>query len=204
MPTFWPARVLPLATPPRYDEPPPALRNGRVGPARSRVVTFDVNGHRLDALPVGGSEVYALPRLDTRVRDVDVFLGWLGRWTRAAHLGGGIASAAARVPGLGALMGAGLRRAAGGPTGRGPSAEERAGSVSVAVARTLDGVGRELSRARVEGPSPYDLTAELLAWSAAMLVTRQELSTGALGPADAFGLGALESGCADMGLRRVE
>lgn len=186
------------------DEPPPALRNGRVAPARSRVLAFDVGGERRDGLPIGGSEVFALPRLDARVRDVDVFLGWLGRWTKAAHIGGNVLATAARIPGVGSLLGAGMRRAAGGPTGQGPSASERAGSVSVAVARTLDGVGREISRARVEGPSPYDLTAELLAWAAAMLLTRQELDTGALGPADAFGLAALEAGCADVGLRRVE
>ena len=94
--------------------------------------------------------------------------------------------------------------AAGSATGEGPSKQKRSGAVSVAVARTLDGVGRELSRATVEGPSPYDLTAELLAWAAAMLVTRQETSIGALGPADAFGLDALEAGCADIGLRRVD
>ncbi len=186
------------------EEPAPALRNGLVGPARGRVLTFDVGGERLDALPIGGSEVYTLPRLDDRVRDVDVFLGWLGRWTKAAHIGGNVLATAARIPGVGSLLGAGMRRAAGGPTGQGPSASERAGSVSVAVARTLDGVGREISRARVEGPSPYDLTAELLAWAAAMLLTRQELDTGALGPADAFGLAALEAGCVDVGLRRVE
>ncbi|MBK9738245.1 MAG: saccharopine dehydrogenase NADP-binding domain-containing protein [Actinobacteria bacterium] len=184
-------------------QPPPALRNGRIGPARGGVVTFDVDDQRLDGLPVGGSEVFALPRLDDRVRDVGVYLGWMGRWTRAAHVAGGIVSAAARVPGVGSLIGSGMRRAGGSATGQGPSASERAGSVSVAVARTLDGVGRELSRARVEGPSPYDLTAELLAWGAAMLLTRQETSPGALGPADAFGLAALESGCADIGLVRV-
>ena len=52
---------------------------------------------------------------------------------------------------------------------------------------------------RLEGPSPYDLTAELLAWGAAMAATRP-VTPGAHGPVDAFGLDALERGCADMGL----
>jgi hypothetical protein len=72
------------------------------------------------------------------------------------------------------------------------------------VARTRDGVGRLLSTAQVEGPSPYDLTAELLAWGAAMLVTGHALGPGVLGPVDAFGFDALERGCADLGLRRVD
>jgi hypothetical protein len=102
------------------------------------------------------------------------------------------------------LVRAGLVRAEGSTTGQGPSAEERAGSTTVVVARALDGVGRELGAVRLEGPGPYDLTAELLAWGAAMLLTGHATSFGALGPADAFGLPALEQGCADMGLGRVD
>ncbi len=180
-----------------------AWRGGRIGAGRRHVAAFDVDGRRLDALPIGGSEHFALPRLDPRLGDVGVYLGWAGRWTRAAHVIGGGLSAAARVPGVGQVLDAAMRRAAGSATGEGPSRDERHGSRTVAVARTLDGVGREVSRVRVEGPSPYDLTAELLAWAAAMLVTGRAESTGALGPADAFGLDALVAGCADMGLRRV-
>ncbi|MDP4716077.1 MAG: hypothetical protein NWS04_09560, partial [Candidatus Nanopelagicales bacterium] len=62
-----------------------------------------------------------------------------------------------------------------------------------------DAVGRTLATIRLEGPSPYDLTAELLAWGAAMAATRP-VTPGAHGPVDAFGLDALERGCADMGL----
>ena len=138
--------------------------------------------------------------------DVGVYLGWAGRWTRAAHTGWERrVSAAARVPGVGWLVDA---RPCGGPRapppGRGPPRPSGSDSRTIAVARTLDGVGRELSRVRVEGPSPYDLTAELLAWGAAMLLTGRRQRPGALGPADAFGLDALVAGCADMGLRRVE
>ena len=183
---------------------PIALRNGRVVDVGSTVATFDVSGRRMDALAVGASEAFALPRLDPRIRDVDVYLGWFGSMSKVASLASRATSPLMRIPGLGTLMRKGMAAAGGSATGEGPSAQQRAGATTVAVARALDGVGRELSRATVEGPSPYDLTGELLAWAAAMLVTRREAATGALGPADAFGLAELVSGCSDIGLRRVD
>jgi len=183
---------------------PFALRNGRIVDHSGSVAAFDVDGRRLDAMPVSGSEHFTLARLDPGVRDVGVYLGWAGRWTRAAHAAGGALSLASRVPLLGSAVRAGVGRAAGSTTGEGPSAAKRAGARSVAVARTLDGVGRILSHARVEGPSPYDLTADLLAWGAAMMLTGRATASGALGPVDAFGFDALVDGCADIGLRRVD
>ena len=180
-----------------------ALRGGQVVATGSSVATFDVGGKQLQGLSVGASEPFTLPRLDPRVRDVDVYLGSFGRWTSLASAANNATGAATRIPGVSGLLRSGLRRMAGTSTGEGPDAHKRAGVISVAVARTLDGVGRELTSALVEGPSPYDLTAELLAWAAAMLLTRQERAVGALGPADAFGLDALAAGCSDIGLRRV-
>jgi hypothetical protein len=72
----------------------------------------------------------------------------------------------------------------------------------VVQAEAFDAVGRPLTSVRLEGPSPYDLTAELLAWGAAMSATHS-VAPGAHGPVDAFGLDALERGCADMGLIAV-
>jgi short subunit dehydrogenase-like uncharacterized protein len=183
--------------------PPFALRNGRITQSRGSVATFDIDGRRVDGLPVSGSEHFTLPRLDPGVREVGVYLGWAGRLTRPLHVTGTALAAGARLPLLGSAIRAGIGRAAGTATGQGPSAKERADAVTVVVARTRDGVGRELSSVRVEGPSPYDLTAELLAWGAAMLLTGRADGVGALGPVDAFGLQALEQGCADIGLRRV-
>jgi short subunit dehydrogenase-like uncharacterized protein len=184
--------------------PPIALRNRRIVNVGSRVATFDVDGRRKDALAVGASEQYALPRLDDRVRDVDVYLGWFGSMSKVAGVASRVATTTMRIPVLGGAVRKGMAKAAGGTTGQGPSAQERASGRTVAVARTMDGVGREVSHVTVEGPSPYDLTAELLAWAAAMLLTRQESGAGALGPADAFGLDALVAGCADLGLQRVD
>ena len=55
------------------------------------------------------------------------------------------------------------------------------------------------------GPSPYDLTAELLAWAAESardggLGVGKQRRTGALGPADGFGLDAFIAGRAEVGL----
>jgi short subunit dehydrogenase-like uncharacterized protein len=183
---------------------PFALRNGRIVDHAGSVTRFDVAGRQLDAMPVSGSEHFTLTRLDPGVRDVGVYLGWAGRWTRAAHAAGGVLSLGSRVPLLGGAIRAGVGKATGSATGEGPSAAKRASARSVAVARTLDGVGRQLSHVRVEGPSPYDLTADLLAWGAAMMLTGHATAAGALGPVDAFGFEALVDGCADLGLRRVD
>ena len=184
-------------------EPPIALRNGRVVEASPGITTFDVGGRQLDGLLFGTSEAFCLPRVTPEVRDVNAFLGWAGKKTKSVYRAQQAMLAARSVPGVGGTLSAGLSKSAGTTTGQGPSAEDRASARTVVVARTTDGVGRVLSQVRVEGPSPYDLTGELMAWAAAMLLTRRDQATGVLGPVDAFGIEALVAGCADMGLVRV-
>lgn len=168
-----------------------------------RTREFDLGRGRLwRGLPVSGSEHLALPLADPGVQDVDVWLGWAGRWTSAASAAGGALGAVAAVPGLGDRAMRGLRRRLSRTTGEGPDAAARAGARTVVQAEARDAVGRPLASVRVEGPSPYDLTAELLAWGAAMAATH-DMSPGAHGPVDAFGLDELERGCADMGLVAV-
>ncbi len=182
---------------------PLARRNGRVVETSGSVSAFDVAGRRWDGMLIGSSESFVLPRYAPDVRDVNTYLGWAGKWTKGAHRAGQAVAGARRIPVIGRAVSAGLERAGGATTGEGPGSEDRAKTRTVVVARTTDGVGRLLSEARVEGPGPYDLTAELMAWAAAMLVTRREATQGVLGPVDAFGLDALVAGCADMGLVRV-
>ena len=165
---------------------------------------FNVDGKPHAGLSVGGSEHFALPRFDQSVQDVGVYLGWAGKATRVASAAGSAMSAVAHVPGISNLLHRGLKSAAGAATGQGPTKRQRDANTSIAVARTFDGVGRPLSRAQVTGPSPYTLTAELLAWAAAMCLVHPALSGGAFGPVDAFGLKALVRGCADMGLVPVD
>jgi short subunit dehydrogenase-like uncharacterized protein len=184
-------------------EVPYALVGGQIIPGHGNVAEFDIAGRTYDALPVGATEAFTLPRLDSAVREVRTYLGWAGSRTRAIHAAAVAAASAARLPGVADVISSVAERVADAPTGVGPGRSEREKARTVAVARCLDGVGRPLSRARVEGPSPYDLTADLLAWAAAMLLTGRHLGVGALGPVDAFGLDALVAGCADMGLARA-
>ena len=55
----------------------------------------------------------------------------------------------------------------------------------------------------MDGPDPYDLTANLLDWAAALLQRRQDLLVGALGPIDGFGLARLQAGCLALGIADV-
>jgi len=184
------------------ETPPFALRNGVIANTRGQVLEFEVDGRDWQAVPVGGSEHFTLTRIDDQVRDVSVGIGWAGKWSKAAHQAGTLLTKASSIPGVGSVVKSGLQRTTPEETGIGPDATERSKSRTLVVARCSDGVGREISRAVVEGPSPYDLTAELLAWGAAMLLTGKALRPGALGPVDAFGMDALVEGCAGMGLRR--
>lgn len=173
-------------------------------PSGTAVRSFDLgDDRRWDAMAVGGSEHLALPRLEPALDEVGVYLGWAGRWTRAVSLAATGAAAAGRIPGVGGGLSAIARRVVGESDGTGPADGGRDGSRSVAVAVAYDGVGREVARARVEGPPPYPLTADLMAWAAAKLSTGPVEGVGALGPADAFGWDALVGGCADTGLVRT-
>ena len=185
------------------DAPPFALRNGVIAGTRGEVISFDVEGREWQAMPVGGTEHFTLTRIDSAVRDVHVGLGWAGKWTKAAHGAASAVNAAASVPVVGGLVRTGVEKVTGEETGIGPDTAARRESSTLVVARTRDGVGRELSRVVVTGPSPYDLTAELLAWGAAMLLNGRADGVGALGPVDAFGMDAFVEGCARMGLHRV-
>ena len=183
-----------------------ARRGGTIVERRSsggRTRSFDLGRGRVwKGLPVAGSEHLALPLTDPDVSDIEVWLGWAGRWTPAASIAGGALGAVAAVPGAGERAMRAVRQRLGRTTGEGPDAASRASARTVVQAEAFDAVGRPLTSVRVEGPSPYDLTAELLAWGAAMAATRP-MTAGAHGPVDAFGLDELERGCADMGLVAV-
>lgn len=169
--------------------------------AGARTRRFDLGRDRTwTGLPVAGSEHLSLPRLDPSLTDVEVWLGWAGRWTAPASYAGTALGAVAALPGVGSGMSRLLGKAR--TTGAGPDAAARSLARTVVQADASDAVGRPLASVRLEGPSPYDLTADLLAWGAAMAATRA-VTPGAHGPVDAFGLADLERGCADMGLIAV-
>ncbi|MDP4676286.1 MAG: hypothetical protein NWS65_05100 [Candidatus Nanopelagicales bacterium] len=161
--------------------------------------SFDVGRNRSwKAMPVAGSEHFGLPRVESDLTDVGVWLGWAGRWTPAAAVAGQVAGSLAAIPGIDSGVTA-LRRRLAKTTGQGPDSAARGRARTLVVAEATDAVGRPLGTVCLTGPSPYDLTAELLAWGAVSLATKG-VSPGAHGPVDAFGLDVVERGCADMGL----
>ncbi|MBV8528524.1 MAG: NmrA family NAD(P)-binding protein [Candidatus Dormibacteraeota bacterium] len=68
----------------------------------------------------------------------------------------------------------------------------------IATAYATD--GSTLHRVRAHGPDAYTLTARFLAWTAMRLASHDGAQAGALGPVDAFGLGALRLACEAAGL----
>ena len=185
-------------------EPGFAFRDGRLRRERTarRVRSFPIGGREWLAVSYGGSEHYALPRVAPGLREVEVYLGWFGRRSRAVQAFSAVGAPLARLPGAGALA-----RAVTGPlarqTGQGPDEAARRGGGSLVVAAAADDAGRELATVRLHGPDPYTLTARLLAWGAGRAAGHGLASTGALGPVDAFGLAALQAGAAAAGLERA-
>jgi short subunit dehydrogenase-like uncharacterized protein len=163
-----------------------------------RVRSFPVRGKDRPAISVGSSEHFALPRLAPGLREVNAYLGWFGPASRPMQAMSLIASA----PGVGSAIGALSNRFVKGSTG-GPDAAQRAKTGSHVQALAYDGAGRELAHVVLEGPNGYTLTGDFLAWGASRAAAGQLQGTGALGPADGFGLDELEAACAAAGLKRV-
>ena len=186
-------------------EPAFAFRDGRLRRERTarRVRAFPIGGRQCLGVSYGGSEHYALPRIAPGLREVEVYLGWFGRRSRAVQAFSAVGAPLARLPGtrsLARMAGDRLARR----TGQGPDETARRGSRSLVVAVAADDRGRELARAELRGPDPYTLTASLLAWGARRAAGHGLLATGALGPVDAFGLEALQAGAATAGLERAD
>ena len=183
-------------------EPGHAWSGGRLveEPAGVRDWRFDVAGRARRGLSVGGSEHLTLPDLAPTLRDVGVYLDWFGPATGAARRLAPLAPALSRVPGatggltrLADLVGS---RFAEFPTPQGTRRTH-------VVAEVRDGAGQRVARARLTGPDPYALTADLLAWAAVRAADGGVRGTGALGPVQAFGLDELVAGAATAGVVRA-
>jgi short subunit dehydrogenase-like uncharacterized protein len=185
-------------------EPQFAYRGGRLVTERgaARVGSFDVQGRTLAGISVGTSEAFALPRLEPGLRDVEVYLGWFGPMSRAMQAFSAVSAPLMRIPPLKHAVDAGAGRFVKGSTG-GPDAEARAGSGSEIVAQALDVAGDVIAEARLRGVNGYDFTGRILAWAAESAAEGGVRGTGALGPADGFGLDDLEAGAAQSGLEKV-
>ncbi|HEU0129770.1 MAG TPA: saccharopine dehydrogenase NADP-binding domain-containing protein [Mycobacteriales bacterium] len=176
-----------------------AFRDGRVVDERAsrHVRSFEVDGEQRDAVSVGSSEHFALPRLAPSLREVNAYLGWFGNLSRAVQAGSAVAD---KVPGVEAAMRAFLKAVPKPAPGSGPDAETRAQGGSHVVAIAYDAEGTPLATARAVGVDGYTFTAEILAWGAMTAAEGGVRGTGALGPVEAFGLHELRAGCASAGL----
>jgi short subunit dehydrogenase-like uncharacterized protein len=174
-----------------------AFRDGSLRTERGakRVRGFDVDGSKRDGVSVGTSEHFGLPRVAPQLREVNVYLGWFGSLARPMQ----VMSLGFAAPGASSVMNALGRRFVKGSTG-GPDAAERSRSGSRIVALAYDAAGTELARVDLAGVNGYTFTGRILAWAGERAAAGDLKGTGALGPADAFGLPALVEGCRWAGI----
>lgn len=185
-------------------EPGFAWSGGRLvaQPSGRRVWRFEAAGRSRTGLSIGGAEHLTLPGLAPSLQEVGVHLDWFGPMTQPAHLLSPVTPWLGRVPGSATAV----RRLAGvlgRRVGEAPSPENLGSARTIAVAEVRDRAGALVSRAELDGPEPYGLTAALLAWAATTAASGGVLGTGALGPVAAFGLSELTAGAAEAGLRRT-
>ena len=186
-------------------EPGYAYRGGSLRTERAglRTRSFQVRGRLRPGLSLGGSEHLALPAAFPELRDVDVYLGWLGSGTAVASALSRTAGTVAALPPVRAAIGKGLGRVFRGSSG-GPDEAARRGVRSVCVAEALDAGGHLRGRAVLVGENPYDFTGRFLAWAAGRLLDEGPRATGGIGPVEAFGVEALLEGAEASGLQRSE
>ena len=165
--------------------------------------TFPIGGRQWLGVSYGGSEHYALPRIAPGLREVEVYLGWFGRRSRAVQAFSAAGAPLARLPGTRSLAGMAAGRLAR-RTGQGPDEAARRRSRSLVVAEAADGGGRELARVQLDGPDPYTSTAGLLAWGARRLPATACWPPAPSARLEAFGLEALQAGAATAGLERAD
>ena len=167
-----------------------------------RVRSFDLGGRSASAVSIGGTEQFALPRLQPALRDLDVYLGWAGSLSRVVQAASAAGTLVTRIPGARGAIHRIVRPLAPGSSG-GPDAEARSRTGTLVVAEAFDAAGTQISAVRLSGVNPYDFTAAILAWGAETAAAGGLQGTGALGPVDGFGLEALVRGCAEAGISRT-
>ncbi|MDQ2676807.1 MAG: saccharopine dehydrogenase NADP-binding domain-containing protein [Actinomycetota bacterium] len=188
-------------------EPSFQFRDGALVTERGakQVQTFGVGGRQRQGISVGTSEAFSLPRVYPGVRDVEVYLGWFGRQSRAMQGFSLVGSGLAKIPGARSATGAVVERFVQTSTG-GPGEEARKGGGSVFVAEALDAAGNVIATVGTEGVSGYEFTGRVLAWAAEATAKGEaaQAGAGARGPVEAFGLDRLEAGCAECGIARSQ
>jgi short subunit dehydrogenase-like uncharacterized protein len=180
-------------------------RDGRLVDERvaARTRSFEVRpGRTAPAVSVASSEHLALPRIHDGLREVDVYLGWFGPASEPMRIASMLMEPVLNIPGVRGALEDLVEHVVKGSTG-GPDEAARGKTSSLVIAEAFDAAGERLAEVRLEGANVYDLTAGFLAWGAQTAAGGGLQGTGALGPVDAFGLDALEAGCAEAGLARA-
>ena len=165
------------------------------GSARSRSA-----GKDRPAISVGGAEHFTLPAAYPRLREVNVYLGWFGGLARVAQAGSRAGALVTRLPGArGACSRAAGEKLAGDGRRAGARARRRA-RTSYIAARGLRRRRRAARRGPpVAAPTPTTSPPAASPGRRGAPPTRASVATGAAGPLEAFGLDALEQGCAEAG-----
>ena len=185
-------------------DPAFAFRKGQLITERgaARVGSFEVRGKSRQGISVGTSEAFTLPRLSPGLRDVEVYLGWFGKMSRGMQAFSLLTSPIGMIGPLHRGVKGLSERYVKGSTG-GPDEATRAASGSAIVAEALAEDGTTLAEVHIEGVNGYDFTGRFLAWSAEQMAAGRFQGTGALGPAEAFGLAELEAGAREAGMTVV-
>jgi hypothetical protein len=182
-----------------YRRPHPGAPGSLVDErAGKRVRAFRCAGTTRAALSVAGSEPLGLPEVFPQLDNVDVYMGWFGRWTRPVQ-----AATTLTAP---LLWSAKARSAMARLSGRLPGShrEPDGDGRSLVIAVAHDNSGRPLATTALTGPDPYETTASLLAWGAIHAATPDiDLRSGVHGPVAAFGLDALRLGATESGLHEA-
>ncbi len=186
-------------------EPSFQFRDGGLVTERGakHVHSFGVGGRQRPGISVGTSEAFSLPRVYPDLRDVEVYLGWFGRQSRAMQAFSLVGSGMTKIPGVTKATNAAVGRFVKTSTG-GPDEEQRKSGGSLFAAEALDSDGNVIATAGTDGISGYEFTGLVLAWAAEATAAGQaaEAGAGARGPVEAFGLERLEAGCAEAGIKR--
>jgi short subunit dehydrogenase-like uncharacterized protein len=178
-----------------------AFRDGRVRTERAalKVRSFRVGSKDRQAVTVGASEHFGLPRVAPQLREVNAYLGWFGPASRVMQGFSAGSALAMKLPGVESFWEGAVRKLAKGSTG-GPDEEARSQAGSHIVAVAYDAGGRELAEVHLSGIEGYTFTFRMLAWAADRAAAGALQGVGALGPVEAFGLDELRAGAAEAGL----
>ena len=132
--------------------------------------------------------------------EVNVYLGWFGALAKPLQAGTLAGSVALKLPGVrGVLQAAGERLVS---LAGAPEAGTTPDTLSWIAAVAYDAAGEPLAEVHLSGADAYDFTASFLAWAAQRAAGgNRPHAVGAVGPVEAFGLDALEQGCAAAGLQ---